>query len=306
MIHKMSDKPATRKNSKKLTEMTVDDLLLLIRGENEVLLSKCNNAIDKLTENFSNFQAKTEESNLNIISKIDEVKKDCFNSIQNLTTKVNDIQREFLADKKIKSNSIQDNQNKINTIDKKLTKLSNELEYQENRGRMHSVRIFNFQVEESISSNTNKLADHVYNTIVEPVLASAEVNGDLMSVPQVRNTIEFLHPLPSKPKQSDQNSSHLPVIIMRFTSRLLKLAFCKHKKIFLEAYNRRNHTNIYVSDDRSPTYNKCMAWLRSLNEVEKKSVCVRSGRIRAKLTSGKSITIWNVFTNRLEDALKSV
>ena len=118
---------------------------------------------------------------------------------------------------------------------KNLELLTNDIEQHQ---RLHSIRIFGLPLPPTDTNDPFSVTHHVY-TALTPILEIAKDKKSLPCIPPLLDTIDISHTLPSR-----DNST--PPIIVRFKSKLIRLAVMRHKKAYFT--NNSDH-KFSITDD---------------------------------------------------------
>ena len=137
------------------------------------------------------------------------------------------------------------------TMKKDIKSLQKDQNDKEQRNRNYSIRIFNLPLPSNLSNNPIGTLNHVYNTIIQPILNIAVESKEIMEVPPVLQLLEFGHTL-KYPTSSSSNSGKkttIPPIIVRFFSRSFRLLVLKNKKSFLGKLKGPDKPAVFITED---------------------------------------------------------
>lgn len=129
---------------------------------------------------------------------------------------------------------------KVQAHDDQLNVLSETVNGLEQRGRMNSLRISGLPIPTHAAGCPIKTCTEVYNRVLKPILVEAVRNGDIASVPDCLQLIEYGHTLPGK-------KGDAPNIIIRLSSRIFKLCIFKNKRKVLTG--NASMQGIYLNED---------------------------------------------------------
>lgn len=212
-------------------------------------------------------------------------------------------------------------------IRKQMLILQNRDDEREQRCRGQSIRLYNISTPPSVSNNTLKLSKFLHDEVIKPVLLVAQQHGDLEAVPDHLGTIEFCHHLPQKarqptasrgsakpgPTQGDETPAtehQPPPIILRFTSRNLKVAFLKHRVAVFEKLSQKQelfdtNSKWFAQSDYTQARKECMRKLRKMSTlVDTQKVFMSGTTIKFyKLDEKSPTSVINVFGTSLADMI---
>ena len=109
--------------------------------------------------------------------------------------------------------------------DKEITNLARKLNAQEQYNRSWSVRILNLPIPADDATQPERVMQHVYTKVLEPLLRGAVEKKLLREIPPVERVLETAHILPAK---SDSTNP----IIARFYTRNIRAMMFRMKKEF--------------------------------------------------------------------------
>ena len=270
------------RGAKKVGELSVDDLMLLLRGEiGNIVEEKLNDRFTKFEEDLNKTFCEIEEH----FSKVDS-------SIQKLEDRmaVMEAGRMDLENSCLKG------------------KIDNNILQQ--RNRLQSGRINNMEVDKETLMNPDLLRAHVYDVLFQPILSKAFAKGEIDRIPLHEELIETIHPLPPRepkptPVGAAPEPAPLPQIIFRIMSRYWKSKIFDFKRDFFTEYNKNKKTEVYITDDKTPAFQKCLNRLRNIDLVNSEKVMLRGTTIRFKM-KGKDTWSYvkNPFGENLAEMLK--
>ena len=104
--------------------------------------------------------------------------------------------------------------------------------FQQQQLRMLAIRLLNFPVTPGeATDNYAGLKQKVYDIILKPLLTAAKADKDLATVPQLASVIEAcFRPFNATTSSTSSSSSLPPPIIIKLTSKPIKIALLKHRK----------------------------------------------------------------------------
>jgi hypothetical protein len=173
-----------------------------------------------------NFEQLLREQTIELTAKFENTKLD-------LLSKIAEVKEELLA-------VIQDNKTEIDSLKSEITVLKTQFHSMawgqslwnntvEQRARGKSIRVH------GLKSNKSGVEAIVtaYDFLIAPAFTMAVADGTMTSVPSMRECIEYGHTLKPSPTQP------IPSMIIKFRSRLFKHGFLKHKKSVITAFKSK-------------------------------------------------------------------
>ena len=129
--------------------------------------------------------------------------------------------------------------------------------------RSLTLRLLNFPVTSGeASDNYAGLRSRVYDTVLKPLLVAAKAAKDLPSVPQVTTVVEAcfrpFNATVAGGDQADQEDSPPPHVIIKISSRLIKIALLKNRKSLPKPVDADSKRLILV-EDLTPATHKVLA-----------------------------------------------
>lgn len=270
------------RGAKKVGEMSVNDLLLLLRGEIGNIVE------EKLNDRFTKFEEDLNKTFCEI--------EDHFTKVDSSIQKLEDRMAVLEAGKMELENSCLKGRIDNNIL--------------QQRNRLPSGRINNLKVDKVTMENPDLLRAHVYDVLFRPILSKALAKGEINRIPGHEELIETIHPLPPRePKPTPVGASPepapLPQIIFRIMSRYWKSKIFDFKRDFFTEFNKNNDVEVYITDDKTPAFQKCLNRLRNIDLVNSEKVMLRGTTIRFKM-KGKDTWSYvkNPFGENLAEMLK--
>jgi len=137
----------------------------------------------------------------------------------------------------------------------------------EQHHRNSSVRIFGFKLSNEELKDPILTAEAVHQKLLEPILKEAVKKGMLSSVPPSLSLIEFAHILPTRKTKPDGGSDLSPAIILRFSSRFMRLMVFRHKRAFFDI--NKSMSKVAIVDDLTGLNFKLLKHLQEDSRVSK-------------------------------------
>lgn len=169
--------------------------------------------------------------------------KDLYNLMKEtkveLNKKITDCTKELMEKVELHSSSIAKLQESTTMATNDIKRIKGEMNDKEQRSRNYSVRIFNLPVgaaDPTKPPSPIEVLNHVYETLIKPALSISVAKGEIPTVPNCLDVLEFGHTLPL----SNQSTTRVPPIIIRFFSRSYRTLFMRHKKEILLELNKSN------------------------------------------------------------------
>ena len=136
---------------------------------------------------------------------------------------------------------------------------------QQQQLRALTLRLLNFPVIPGEGDNNNAgLRARVYDTVLKPLLVAAKAAKDLATVPQMATVIEACF----RPFNAAANSTGPPQVIIKLTSRPIKIAIMKQKKNHLPKPAGTDKRFILV-EDLTPATHKMLTSIVKAKVFEK-------------------------------------
>ena len=179
---------------------------------------------------------------------------------------------------------------KVDSHEEQLSDMRETVNSLEQRGRMNSVRISGLQIDKQAAGCPIKTCNEVYLKVLRPIFEEAVRNGDILSLSEVLQCVEYGHLLPSG------KGSDIPNIIIRLTSRLYKQCIFRHKRKVMSSSQPLQ--NVFLYEDL--TYEN----RKRLMETKANPATLRAwtvnGRLRYVLKdSPNTVRTWSLKNNPL-------
>jgi len=149
----------------------------------------------------------------------------------------------------------------INTMQKEMRRMKEQLNDSDQLSRNQYVRLFNFPMaDDDIAADSGRaLANRVYERILKPIIVAAKAKNDISTVPQCANVIEDIYRV-GKPSMKDGAQRPSPIII-KLCSKQLRLAILKNKKTSISSPTTQERAAgikrfVLVEDLTPPNYKK--------------------------------------------------
>ena len=148
-------------------------------------------------------------------------------SLEDINTSISNIREDIKAVR----HDVDCHEDRICALEKQMKDQRDFANSQQQHLRTLAIRLLNFSVMPGeAADNYSGLKSRVYDNILKPLLVPAKADKDLTTVPQLASVVEACFRPFSATAASSSSSSSPPPIIIKLTSRPIKIALLKHRK----------------------------------------------------------------------------